>query len=373
MERFDVAVVGGGIAGASIAYELAADRQVVLLEAEDRLAAHTTGRSAALWLPTYGPPVVRALTRASRADFDRLAVELDTPPLLTPRTLLVVATNDSDAARAGLDAWDAEPVEPGDVADLCPLLRPDRVVAAVTAQVSDIDVMALHAGYVRGLRRRGGDVRTAAPVTALVRTAMVRPDGASGGWRVTAGGAELRVGTVVNAAGAWGDRLAALAGVAPVGLRPLRRTLAVVPLEHHDTTGWPVVVDASERFYLKPEPGAVLVSPADETPDEPRDATVDPADVARALEAASRVTTEPLRHVRSAWAGLRTFAPSGAPVVGPDPTRPELFWFVGQGGYGIQLAPALARLGAALLRGAPVPDDLLAEGVDPAALAPVAD
>ena len=372
MERFDVAVVGGGIAGVSIAYELAADRSVVLLEAEAHLAHHTTGRSAALWLPTYGPPVVRALTRASRADFDRLETELDTPPLLTPRRLLVVATDDSEAARAGLTAWDADRVDPATVADLCPLLRPDRVVAAVTTEVSDIDVMALHAGYVRGLRGRGGQVRTGAPVTALERP----PDGE--GWRVTTGddggAAEqvLEVDVVVNAAGAWGDRLAALAGAAPVGLRPLRRTLAVVPLDDHDTTGWPVVVDATERFYFRPEPGAVLVSPADETPDEPRDATVDPADVARALEAASEVTTEPLRHVRTAWAGLRTFAPSGAPVVGHDRAREGLFWFAGQGGYGIQLAPALARLGTALLRGTPVPADLAAQGVDPAALAPPA-
>lgn len=366
MERFDVAVVGGGIAGVSIAYELAADRSVVLLEAEDRLAAHTTGRSAALYLPSYGPPPVRALTRASRPDFDRLVDDLDTPPLLTPRTLVVVATDDSPQARAGLDAWDADPVDPADAAGLCPLLRGDRVVAAVTAEVSDIDVMALHAGYVRGLRRRGGEVRTGAPVTALER-----PDGGDG-WHVTAGGDQLEVGTLVDAAGAWGDELAGLAGVAPVGLRPLRRTLAVVPLEGHDTTGWATVTDARDRFYLKPEPGAVLVSPADETPDEPRDATVDPADVARALEAASEVTIEPLRHVRTAWAGLRTFAPSGAPVVGPDRVRDDFLWFVGQGGYGIQLAPALARLGAALLRDEPVPADLAGEGVDPVALAPPA-
>lgn len=383
----EVAVVGGGMAGASVAFELAAaGAEVVLLEAEEQLAHHTTGRSAAAYLPAYGNEVVRGLTRASRVDFDRLAGLLDLPPLLSPRPLLWVA---DDEARAELDARIAQvpslrEVAGEDALALCPALRPEAVVAAaVEDDAMDIDVMGLHGGYVRGLRAHGGRVCRSAWVHELA------PEG--GGWRVRAGppgragaaggpgggvGAtvEVRARAVVDAAGAWADQVAAGAGVAPVGLAPLRRTIFTSPVPagavDRGIRGWPLVVDAAERWYFKPEGEQLLVSLADETPQEPGEARPEEADVALALDRVNAATTLGLRSVQAAWAGLRTFAPDRTPVAGPEPGRPGFCWLAGQGGYGIQLAPALARVTAALLWDEPLPADVAAEGVTAGDLSP---
>lgn len=394
----EVVVVGGGMAGASVAFELAAAGvEVLLLEAEEQLAHHTTGRSAAAYLPAYGNEVVRGLTRASRVDFDRLADLLDLPPLLSPRPLLWVA---DDEARAGLDARIAEvpslrEVSVEEALALCPVLRPEAVVAAaVEDDAMDIDVMGLHGGYVRGLRAHGGRVCRSARVHAL--------EAEGEGWRVRAGpperaggraaggrggpgsgagagagaGATVQVEAraVVDAAGAWADEVAVGAGVAPVGLAPLRRTIFTSPVPAGAVEGgigaWPLVVDAAERWYFKPEGEQLLVSLADETPQEPGDARPQEADVALALDRVNEATTLGLRSVRAAWAGLRTFAPDRTPVAGPEPDRPGFCWLAGQGGYGIQLAPALARATAALLGHEPLPADVAAEGVTAGDLSP---
>lgn len=362
MEAFDVVVVGGGIAGVSIAYELAADRSVLLLEREDHLAAHTTGRSAAVYFPNYGNETVRGLTRASRQDFDRLARELEAPPLLSPRQVMYVSDVDDATSRAVLATGGSTEVDLDEAHRRCSALRADRLAWAAVADAMDIDVMALHAAYVRGLRRRDGQIRREAPVTGL------RPEG--DGWTVSAGDAVIRAEVVVDAAGAWGDVVAELAGVAPAGLEPRRRTIFTTPVEAPDAAGWPLVVDAQERFYFKPEGPQLLVSPADETPVAPGDDRIDELDVARTIDAVNAVTSLGLRQVTALWAGQRTFAPDRSPVVGVAPGAPGFVWFCGQGGYGIQMAPALARTGAALLRGDDLPDDVTAEGVTQAQVDP---
>jgi D-arginine dehydrogenase len=367
----DVVVVGGGIAGASAAAHAAqAGASVVLLERERALSMHTTGRSAALYLANYGLDQTRLLTVASRAFLERPPDGFSETPLLSPRgQLWVGGAGDAglvvEAAEAGrvLDA-SIRLVDGDEVRRLCPVLRPAFSAAGVLEPgASDIDVAALHAGYVRQLRSAGGTVRTSAPVE--------RADGQGGSWTVEAGDESYVCGCLVNAAGAWGDVVAATAGVRPLGLRPLRRTALTVGLPAAvDGRAWPAVVDVRNRWYFKPEGDGLLISPADETPSEPVDARPQDVDVALALERVNAATTLALRTVRSTWAGLRTFAPDGELVIGPDPASPGFVWCVGQGGYGIQSSPAVGRLTADLaLRAA---TSWAADaGLDLAGLAPV--
>lgn len=369
----DVVVVGGGIAGASVAYELAAVRSVLLVEAEPELGRHSTARSAATYLPGHGGPEVRALIAASGPRFARIAEELDVTGLLAPRPVLWIAADaDGETALARMFATRVgEPdapiaVDPDDAARRCPALVADRVRAAgLGATAADLDATGLHAAYVRGLRRRGGRVLRGAPVTALARVGRE--------WRVTAGEEVVDTADVVDAAGAWADVVADLAGVPRVGLTPLRRTIAVVRvpdperLRTPDGTRLPMVVEARERFYFKSEGADLLVSPGDETPSPPCDARPDELDVAVALERVEAVTQLGLRSVRTAWAGLRSFVPDRRPVVGSWPDHPGFHFLAGQGGAGIETAPALAALAAAVVTGAAPPPDV---AVDPAVLAP---
>jgi D-arginine dehydrogenase len=322
----DVLVIGGGIAGVSIAYELAAHAGVVLVEAEPELARHTTGRSAAIYAPSYGGPVVRELTVASGPLFG--------DGILTPHPTLWIAVDDEGAEHLG--EIEAEPITPARAVELCPILRLPRA-AAIDRSAMDIDVMALHARYVRGLKERGGEIRSNTRVTEL------RRDG--DGW--VANG--IHANTVVNAAGAWVDQLAELAGVPTIGLQPKRRTLALVRADADPA--WPLVGDAAERFYFRAESGHLLISPADETPSEPCDAKPADLDVAIAIERINDATTLGLRSVHTAWAGLRSFVADREPVVGAWPDHPGFVFFAGQGGYGIQMAPALARTGADIVLG----------------------
>lgn len=368
----DVIVIGGGIAGASVAYELAASRSVVLLEAEPALALHSTARSAATYIPGHGVDEVRALIAASGPRFGLLAAELGAPPLLDPRPVLHVAVDAAGerALAAALAERAGEPGAPvaigaGEAQRRSPALRPGCVrAAAVVEGAADVDTEALHQAYVRGLRARGGRVRTGARVGAIARR--------GGGWRVQSGDATLDAPEVVDAAGAWADVVAGLAGVPRIGLGVLRRTIAVArvpdPARLRSPDGRaPMVIEAAERFYFKTEGDGLLVSPADETPVPPGDARPDELDVALALERVEAVTGLGLRSVRASWAGLRSFVPDRRPVVGRWPGHPG-FWFVaGQGGSGIETAPALAALAAAVVTGGPLPGDV---AVDPAALAP---
>ncbi|MFP5070379.1 NAD(P)/FAD-dependent oxidoreductase [Pseudonocardia nantongensis] len=363
----DLVVVGGGIAGVSVAYELAAHARVTLLEAEHDLPVHSTARSAATYIPGHGAGPFRALIDASGPRFAVLERELDTPPLLAPRPVLTVAEDDEAVAAlaATLDEQRGEPgapvpLDPDEAVARCPVLHRPRA-AAWTPGACDADAIALHDGYRRGLLARGGTVLRDARAVAISR------DGS--GWTVdTAGGQRVRAAEVVDAAGAWTEQVAALAGVPGAGLRPYRRTIAACPapdparLRVPDGAGGsaplPLTADAAERWYLKAETDAVLVSPADETPAEPGDARADELDVALALDRVGAATTLGLRSVRTAWAGLRTFAPDRGPVLGARPEHPGFHFVAGQGGSGIESAPALAAVAAAVVLGKPLPDDV---------------
>jgi D-arginine dehydrogenase len=343
----DVLVVGGGMAGVSIAYELAAHARVQLVEAEPTLATHTTGRSAAIYAPTYGGPVVRALTAASGRRYRDLETELDTPPLLSPRAVIWLGADEEGAAH--LDKLPAGRITPAEAIARCPVLR-TVTAASLDDTASDIDVMALHDGYRRGLRARGGTIATASPVRAIAR------DGA--GWRVEAGTGTVTADVVVDAAGAWADEVAARAGVPTIGLRPMRRTAAIASGAVEVDPAWPLVCDAADRYYFRPEGTRLLISPSEETPSEPCDAKPDELDVALAVERVNAHTTLGLRRVHTAWAGLRSFVADRGPVAGAWPDHPGFAFFAGQGGFGIQMAPALAALGAALVLDRPVPADV---------------
>lgn len=358
----DVVVVGGGIAGVSVADELARHGSVLLVEAEDELARHSTGRSAASYIPGHGDAPTRELIAASRERFDALADEAGFS-FLRPRPVLWTAHDDADE-QALATMHGVEPVTVGEARRRWPALRPDRLrAAALTADAADVDALALHQHRRRSLRARGGTVRTGAPVTALA------PRG--DGWRVRVGDAEVDTVRVVLAAGAWTDRVLALAGVAPLGLVAHRRTIAVVRVPPGATVerDGPFVIHARERWYTKPEGDFLLVSPAEETPAEPADVRPEELDVAAGLERVNAVTDLGLRSVSSSWTGLRTFAPDRRLVLGDRPAHPGLYLFAGQGGSGIESSPAAAALAAAVVRGVDPPADVVAAGVDPAALA----
>lgn len=342
----DVAVVGAGIAGVSAAYELTGAGSVLILERESQPAYHTTGRSAAMLLDSYGGPAVRALTVASGPLFGVR------PGILTPRPLLWVAPEEQ---RAELDALRAElpqlsAVDEAEARRLFPPLRPGWAAGALLdATAREIDVAGLHQHYLGGAERAGARLLLSAPVLGGRYQ--------DGRWHLRTGAGDVRAAWVVDAAGAWADEVARALGVPPVGLRPLRRTAAVARASGVDP-GWPLVADVGETFYLRPEGTGVLISPADETPSPPCDARPDELDVALALERVDAATTLGLRSVRTAWAGLRTFTADRTPVIGADAAVPGFCWLAGQGGYGIQIAPAAARLAAAAVTGGEVPAEL---------------
>jgi D-arginine dehydrogenase len=374
MTSCDFLIIGGGIAGASAAFELAAHGRVVLVERESQPGYHSTGRSAALYTETYGNSTIRALTVGSRAFYDAVVASgFSEHPVLTPRGVLLIGRDDQ---RASLErAFEAGSVltptvrmlDRAEALKMAPMLRPDYVAGAVwEPDAMDMDVHAIHHGYLKGLRARGGRIVTDAELVSLTRH--------EGLWH-----AETRAGTqsapwVVNAAGAWADAVAALAGLAPVGLVPKRRTAITfdpTPIqEQADLPHWPMVCDVDETFYFKPEGGRLLASPADETPSEPCDAQAEELDVALTVDRIERASLFSIRRISHRWAGLRTFAPDKSPVVGPDPAAQGFFWLAGQGGYGIQTAPAMARTAAGLLTSGRVPEDLAAFGVAAADLAP---
>lgn len=363
----DVVVVGGGIAGISSAYHLAATHSVALVEAEDHLARHSTGRSAALFFENYGARSIRPLTLASRSFFTAPPEDLVDGPLVTSRGALWIGRPDQDGTLTRIAAEGRDlgsniaELDPEEVARRVPVIRPERLVGGLwEPDPLDLDVAGTHQAFLRGFRRRDGELITSAPVTSLRRRDRR--------WQIEAGTHTLEARLVVNAAGAWGDVLASRANVAPVGLQPMRRTAFMVA-GSEAYAGWPMVVDADHDFYFKPDGVQLLCSPADETPSEPTDARPDPLDVALAIERINEATTLGIRSVRSEWAGLRTFAPDRAMVIGPDPSEPSFVWLVGQGGTGIQTAPAAGELVATLIRGDALTPALTDVGVDPSLLA----
>ncbi len=368
MSSYDVLVIGGGIAGVSIGYELAADRSVGLLEMEATLAFHTTGRSVATFLESYGGRTIRLLTTASRA-FMEDPPEGFNRPLMKPLPLVWVAPHsDLDDMRLMHGAVtefvpDMRILNADEVVELTKVIRADWAAGGLLEPgASEIDVAALHGGYAAGLRARGGDIHTSCGVTAMTRADDL--------WQVTdRTGNSHAAPVVVNAAGSWCDLVAGLAGARPVGIHPLRRTVFTIGAPTGvDPLGIPLVADVAGTFYFKPEGPQILCSPADEVPSEPCDARPDELDIAKAIDVINAATTLDIRHVRSSWAGLRNFVADRAPVAGFDDAVEGFFWFAGQGGYGIQISPALARAGASLVRSGRLPDSLTARGLEPAAL-----
>jgi D-arginine dehydrogenase len=362
MQTCDVLIVGAGIAGASAAYEIAPFAKVILLERESHPGYHTTGRSAAVFAPAYGNRVIRGLTAASHAFYREYAGGLADHPVLAPRGPLFVGREDQLASLDLLHAEitsevpDLERLEPAGLLARVPALRPDYIAGGLYDPTSmDLDVAAIHQSYLKGFRGRGGTVVTDAEVSAI------GGDGAP--WRVETRAGAFEAAVLVDAAGAWADQLGELAGVAPVGLVPKRRTAILLEPSIPPDPAWPLVLDADEEFYFKPESGLLLGSPADETPVAPCDVQPEELDVALAIDRIERAAAFRITHVRRKWAGLRTFAPDKTPVVGMEESVPGFFWLAGQGGYGIQMAPALARAAAKLLVEGVLPDDLLGRGL----------
>ena len=371
MTSIDFAIVGAGIAGASLGWELAAHGSVLLLEREGLPGYHTTGRSAALFLETYGTPAIRAMTRASRSFLQAPPADFCESAILSPRGVVYIAGPDQlellDATEAELrpHSPSLERLPPDALAARLPFLRRDALGGGLQeGGAADIDVHSLHQGYLRGLRKRGGVLRTDAEVVAAQRR--------DGLWNLTlADGSHVQARTLINAAGAWADVLGEMAGAAPIGLSPCRRTAFTFPApDGLDLAHMPAIVAVDESFYIKPDARQLLGSPANADPMHPHDVAPEEIDVATGIFHIEQMTHFTIRRPSHTWAGLRSFVPDGEMVIGWDGAVDGLFWLAAQGGYGIQSAPAYALLARNLVLGEALDESLQAQGVDPAAMSP---
>ncbi|TRC93250.1 FAD-binding oxidoreductase [Mesorhizobium sp. WSM4303] len=362
-EQTDAIVIGGGMAGAGAAFEISRTAKVVLLERENHCGYHTTGRSAASFTENYGNGVIRRIVLASRSFLAEPPAGFSDYPLLSKRGMITVAREDQlDLLREDLEAAQAlvpsiVAMTPAEAIQRVPVLRADYLAGAyIEPHSMDIDVNGLHQGFLRGARARGARIVTNADVKLIDRQ--------GGQWRVETPAGTFLAPRIVNAAGAWGDEIAVMAGVRPVGLQPKRRTAFNIPAPAGvDISDWPLVNDVGAEFYFKPDAGQLFVSPADATLSPPMDAYAEDIDVAIGAERLERATTIEVQRVSRSWAGLRTFVTDGSPVVGPDDEVPDFVWLVGQGGYGIKTSPALSRICASLIAGGGMPDDVARQGV----------
>ena len=373
-QAWDVIVVGAGMAGASVGWQLAqAGQRVLVLERESQPGYHTTGRSAALFEEHYGPAQVQALTRASRAFYEQPPAGFVDVPLLHPRGVMYVATA---AQKSLVDVAYAEAVRHSPAAQrldgdglraLVPVLNDTMVDGFVDDGARDIDVHALHQGFLRGLRQQGSTVWCDAEVTALAHDSNTRQ------WTVTlADGRTAQAPTLVNAAGAWADMVGALAGTREIGLVPARRSAFTFPApEGMNAAHWPAVLSVDDSFYFKPDAGQLLGSPANADATYPHDVQPEEEDVATGIWNIEQATSLQIRRPSHTWAGLRSFVADGEMVIGWDETAPQFFWVAAQGGYGIQSAAAYSLLARNLLLNEPVTEQLLEQGVDTQLLAPV--
>jgi D-arginine dehydrogenase len=369
-ETADVLIVGGGIAGAGAAYEMAAFASVIVLERESHCGYHATGRSAASFTENYGGAVVRRLAIASRSFLQAPPAGFCAHPLLAPRGMLTIARTDQldlleqQLADAQALVSSIHRIEIAAAIARVPILRPDYVAGAfVEPHSMELDVHGLHQGFLRAAKARGARIVVNAGVDMIERRGEL--------WTVTTAAGTFNTPLIVNAAGAWADSVAELAGIGALGLEPKRRTafLTAAPVDT-DIRGWPMVNDAAEEFYFKPDAGQLFVSPADATPSRPVDAHPEDLDVALGVERLERATRLNVDRVSRSWAGLRTFAADAAPVVGFDGRADGFFWLAGQGGYGIKTSPALSRACAALIRDRRLPEDLLRLDIAAADLSP---
>ena len=366
----DVLIVGGGIAGAGAAYELAAIASVIVLEREPQCGYHSTGRSAASYTENYGGAIIRRLAIASRPFLERPPAGFSDHPLLSPRGMITIARTDQlellerQLKRARLLVESIEAIDVADAIARVPILRRDYVAGAfIEPHSMDLDVHGLHQGFLREAKARGARIVVNADTHAIGKNGEL--------WTVTTPAGVFRAPLLINAAGAWADTIAVLAGARPLGLVPKRRTAFNIPAPPGMVIReWPMVNDAGEEFYFKPDAGQLFVSPADATPSEPMDAYHDDIDVAAGVERLERATTLNVQRVSRSWAGLRTFAADAEPVVGFDGGVEGFFWLAGHGGYGIKTSPALSRACVSLIRDRRLPDDLLQLGISASELSP---
>lgn len=337
----DFLIVGGGIAGVSAGAALGPHGRVVVWEAEEALAYHASGRSAALFEAQYGLPETVALNLASRAQHEAEGV-------LSPRGLMFVGTADQGAAfEHDLDDLKLTEMSEAEARAMVPVLRSGAGMRFGYHDAAwDLDTDAMVQSRARTIRALGGVIETGRRIARVTRV--------PGGWEVAAGLNAIRARHIVNAAGPWADEVARMAGVAPLGLTPLRRSMARVPApEGVEVANWPMLIGAGESWYAKPDAGALIVSPAEEDRCEPMDAWAEDMVLAEGIARYQEVAEHEVTRMLSNWAGLRTFAPDRRLVLGPDPAEPTFIWSAGQGGYGFQTAPAAARLVADLVTGRP--------------------
>lgn len=351
---YDVAIIGAGIAGTGLGAMMDNPEGALIIEAESQPGFHSTGRSAAIFARNLGNDIVRRLTRDSAEFLSGPPDEWGASSFITPQDILWLA--DDPTGEAALESELAqdtvEEISVERAKAMFPLLREDRVRrCALETGTGALDVHGVHQTYQNRFRARGGERLLDARVTELGRE--------NGSWWIQAGPHRINARVVVNAAGAWADRIAAMAGIPTVGLQPKRRSVALLPPpEGESMTGWPVIVDAAFRWYAKPETGRILVSPCDEDPVDPQDIHPDDMVIAEGLDRFETATGYPLRRVLRSWAGLRSFVSDETPVVGHDPDHEGFFWLAGQGGFGIQTSPALSRTAAELLAGRAIDRDL---------------
>jgi D-arginine dehydrogenase len=368
--RAEIIVIGGGIAGASAAYELAARTSVILLEREAQCGYHATGRSAASFTENYGTATVRRLAMVGRRFFEQPPAGFAEHALVRPRGMITIARADqireldAELARARQFLPSMRRMEAKEALQRVPVLRADYLADAIYEPESlDIDVHGLHHGYLRGAKARGAAIVTEAEVERIERRGAL--------WSVGTRAGSFEAQHLVNAAGAWADEIAAKAGVRPLGLTPRRRTAFTIDAPAGMAIAdWPLVNDVGSAFYFKPDAGQLLVSPADAAPSPPIDAQADEYELALGIDRLERATSIPVRKVNRKWAGLRTFAEDGDPVAGEDPAVPQFFWLAGQGGYGIKTAPALSRIIAGLILDGAVPAEATARGLSAGELSP---
>ena len=337
--KTDFLIIGGGVAGLSAAARIAPLGSLTLLEAEPNLAYHASARSAALYEPRYGNPAVVELSLASGDYYHGSG-------LLTPRGFLLVDSPDQeDRFRATLREMQLDALGLDEARGLFPILNPETIgFAAYAPHAWDIDTDLLLQTYAKDARHAGATIVTGARVTAITRT--------PGGWRVEAGSQVYEARLLIDAAGAWADEVAAMAGIAPLGIQPYRRSMARIPAPGGmDVSHWPMVIGGAEDWYCKPDAGALIVSPAEEDPMPPHDAWADDMVLAEGLARYEEAVTEPVTRLIANWAGLRSFAPDRAPVIGLAPQDAGFFWLAGQGGYGFQSAPGASALVADLIAG----------------------
>lgn len=376
-DRYDFLVIGAGAAGSSVAYELSKRGKVALIEREQAPAYHSTSRSAAVLAENYGPVGWQRLSTASRAFFENPPEGFTEHKLLKPLGALFFATKDEahvleDSARELTARGVAHRLmSPQDALALCPVVKIEPFALALHEPgCADIDAASLVQGYLKLARRNGAVV--------VLESEALKIERSGGEWRVQAGKAEWRAPVLVNAAGAWADDIAALAGLPRRGVKPYRRTaITFDPPAGHDAMRWPMTFDTAETWYFKPEAGRIMVSPVDKTPTAPCDCQPEELDIAIAADRIQQVTTMEVRRIHRSWAGLRTFAPDEQPVIGPDPVEPSFHWLAGQGGNGVMGGPAAAQLCAALALGEGIPPAHRAlgielSGVSPGRLPPVA-